>query len=113
MDPNLSKTLLSLLRSNPSTKNLPDKFPLLFPPISTNTPIKLNTDPSNKASNSSQVGIVNVITSTGTAIPSNHGTVTIGKSQINQSDESVVDIPVKVVGVGKQGSKTYYVEDKY
>ena len=37
LDPKLQSTLLALLKSNPATKNYPEKFPLVFTSVASKT----------------------------------------------------------------------------
>ena len=108
MDPSLSKVLLAVLKSNPSTSNLPGQFPLLFPGQGSTS--SSNSVPSSQAS--PPVGpaqVVNVI-SAGNGSLTNNSSVNDAGNQCSATDagDVSVEIPVKIFHPSKKrDSKTY------
>ena len=121
LDPKLQSTLLALLKSNPATKNYPEKFPLVFTSVASKT-----TGPTTSSRQDlglPKVGaLVNVIntSNSGTSCTSSHGIVyvAIGKSGNNTlslkeaSESSMLEIPVKVFinSSKKRDSKVYMLK---
>ena len=117
MDPDVSTTLLNLLRNVPGANSLPEKFPLLFP--NSQNPRVLqqqasHTDSSEtpRGSCTTKVGTqVNVITggSSGAVGQLNvKNTSAVVSHAPKGSDTCTIDIPIKVVNpTNKRESKTY------
>ena len=115
MDPKITSTLLSLLRSNPSTA---EQFPLVFslPPSSSSacgTSAPSTTVTVTTGSQVPRVGpLVNVIntSNSGTTCTSNHGVAIVGKSICNATKDSPLplEVPIKVFSPNKKREfKTY------
>ena len=113
MDPNVSTTLLNLLKNVPGATSLPQKFPLLF--SNSQTPSLqqqdiLDSSDTPRGSCSTKVGTqVNVITGSGSDAIGQLKVQSTGSavSQTSQGSDTI-DIPIKVVNpINKRESKTY------
>lgn len=108
MDPTVSRTLLSLLKSNPSTSNIPERFPLLFPDGRSTSEAANPTPmlPRPPHVGPAQVGtLVNVIN---TRNISKDGKSVSQLSAGEGSKSDFVEIPIKVFHPSrKRESKTY------
>ena len=115
LGPKLQSTLLALLKSNPATKNYPEKFPLVFTSVASKT-----TGPTTSSRQDlglPKVGaLVNVIntSNSGTSCTSSHGIVA-GNNTLSlkePSESSMLEIPVKVFinSFKKRDSKVYMLK---
>ena len=101
MDPTLSRVLLSLLKSNPSTSKLPERFPLLFPDK------KSTSDSAEPVPSMPPAQVVNVINA-GNISKEGSSVILSQSSASDEAEADNVEIPIKIFHPSrKRESKIY------